>query len=244
MSAVPAAPGRLDVRVYGLVQGVGFRPFVHGLARGLGLTGWVRNDGRGVHIQVQGVDGSLRRFLDGVQRGPSPLALVERIEVDAIGPCAETGFDILDSERGRAPAAAIGPDTAVCQACLDELFDARDRRYRYAFLNCTACGPRYTITRALPYDRECTSMAPFALCPACRAEYDTPGDRRFHAEAAACPECGPRLALLDPHGAALALSDPVAAAVAALRDGAIVAIKGLGGFHLACDAGNAARSEE
>jgi hydrogenase maturation protein HypF len=228
---------RLEVR--GIVQGVGFRPFVYRLANELELDGWVRNDAAGVTIELEGdnarVDQMARRLRD---EAPS-LARVDLIVRHSCEPQEPPpGFAILASGRGRA-ATAIGPDTTVCADCLNELFDPADRRYRYPFINCTNCGPRYTITKALPYDRASTSMASFAQCARCAAEYRAPLDRRFHAEPNACPVCGPRLALLDATGATMAIADPIVAAVTALLRGEIVAIKGLGGFHLACDARNA-----
>ncbi|CAO3452982.1 Acylphosphate phosphohydrolase (EC 3.6.1.7) / [NiFe] hydrogenase metallocenter assembly protein HypF [Azospirillum argentinense] len=220
---------RLRLRVRGQVQGVGFRPFLHGLAHRLALTGWVLNDGAGVLAEVQG--DALERFLAALAEDAPPLARIDAIETDAIpAQPDETGFAILASQRG-AVSTGIAPDAAVCPACLAELFDPADRRYRYPFLNCTHCGPRFTITRALPYDRPQTAMAGFPLCPDCAAEYADPADRRFHAQPTACPACGPRL------------SHPIAEVLAALRDGRIVAIKGLGGFHLACDAFDAAAVE-
>ncbi|MGY0791109.1 carbamoyltransferase HypF [Azospirillum argentinense] len=220
---------RLRLRVRGQVQGVGFRPFLHGLAHRLALTGWVLNDGAGVLAEVQG--DALERFLAALAEDAPPLARIDAIETDAIpAQPDETGFAILASQRG-AVTTGIAPDAAVCPACLAELFDPADRRYRYPFLNCTHCGPRFTITRALPYDRPQTAMAGFPLCPDCAAEYADPADRRFHAQPTACPSCGPRL------------SHSIAEVLAALRGGRIVAIKGLGGFHLACDAFDAAAVE-
>ncbi|PWC89427.1 carbamoyltransferase [Azospirillum sp. TSH100] len=214
---------RLRIRVRGRVQGVGFRPHVHALARRFGLTGWVLNDPKGVLIEVQGT--ATDAFRAALTVEAPPLARIDGVEWDAIVPIVgEDRFVIRHSEASGAIATGIGPDAAVCPACLAELFDPADRRYRYAFLNCTHCGPRYTITRRLPYDRPQTAMAGFPLCPECSVEYGDPADRRFHAQPTACPVCGPRL------------SHPPEDILAALRAGSIVAIKGLGGFHLACDA--------
>ncbi|UKJ74650.1 carbamoyltransferase HypF [Azospirillum brasilense] len=220
---------RLRLRVRGQVQGVGFRPFLHGLAHHLALTGWVLNDGAGVLAEVQGE--TLERFLTALAKDAPPLARIDAVEAEdcPIRP-DEAGFAILASRHG-AVTTGVAPDATVCPACLAELFDPADRRHRYPFLNCTHCGPRFTITRALPYDRPQTAMAGFPLCPACAAEYADPADRRFHAQPTACPACGPRL------------SHSIEEVLAALRGGRIVAIKGLGGFHLACDAFDAAAVE-
>lgn len=229
---------RLHVR--GQVQGVGFRPFVHRLAAELGLEGWVRNDAAGVEIEVQGADPALERFVARLQTELPPLARIEAIACDALNPKGEEGgFHIVASGIGEV-CTGITPDAATCPACLGELFDSGDRRYRYPFLNCTHCGPRYTLTAALPYDRPNTAMARFAQCPACAREYDDPADRRFHAQPNACPACGPRLTLCDSDGAPIACDDVIAETLRRLRSGAILAIKGLGGFHLVCDARNAA----
>lgn len=214
---------RLRIRVRGRVQGVGFRPHVHALARRFGLTGWVLNDPQGVLIEVQGA--ATAAFRTALSDEAPPLARIDSVDSEAVPPLpGEGSFAIRHSESAGAITTGIGPDAAVCPACLAELFDPADRRYRYAFLNCTHCGPRYTITRRLPYDRPQTAMAGFPLCPDCMAEYKDPADRRFHAQPTACPTCGPRL------------SHPPEDILAALHDGRIVAIKGLGGFHLACDA--------
>ncbi|MEO1089529.1 MAG: carbamoyltransferase HypF [Pseudomonadota bacterium] len=221
--------GRMRVRVRGVVQGVGFRPFVHALAERHGLAGWVRNDGEGVVMEVEG--GRLAAFVEAIRGEAPPLARIDALDVAPLARGGTTGFEIVLSADDCAARTMIGADVAVCDACLEELFDPTDRHYRYPLLNCTHCGPRYTLTNGLPYDRVRTSMAEFPLCPECKRDYGNPRNRRFHAQPIACPACGPRLSL------------DVEVAVAALRAGEIVAIKGLGGFHLACDATNAAAVE-
>jgi hydrogenase maturation protein HypF len=236
----PAVPlrERRRLAVRGIVQGVGFRPFVHRLASDLALDGEVHNDAAGVTIELEGPSEALDRFETRLATEAPRLARIDAVQVAPM-PVRNgaQGFVIGTSMGGRV-STAIGPDTAICDECLAELFDPRDRRHRYAFINCTNCGPRFTITRALPYDRPTTSMAAFVQCPACLAEYTVPADRRFHAEPNACPACGPSLLLRTIDGESID-GDPIAGALALLRQGRIVAIKGLGGYHLACDARNA-----
>lgn len=230
------------IRVRGVVQGVGFRPFVFRLATQLGLHGWVRNDGEGVEIAVRGESESIRTLLQKLHSEPPRLARVAQVEfrqtaLDALGE-GWTGFSIVASRHGDT-ATGIAPDSALCADCLAELCEPHNRRYRYPFINCTHCGPRYTLTARLPYDRRNTSMAGFTQCPACQAEYEHPAHRRFHAQPNACADCGPRLSLLNARGQTIVEADIVAAAVRRLNAGEILAVKGLGGFHLLCDARNA-----
>ncbi len=224
--------GRL-FRIRGLVQGVGFRPYVWRLAHELGLTGWVRNDGAGVMATVNGENWP--KFKSRLPLEAPRLARIDAIE-DEPAEVSGDGFVILGSEPGEVKT-AIGPDAAICPECIADLCDPASRRWRYAFTTCTHCGPRYTVSRGIPYDRAQTSLAAFLLCASCRAEYTAPADRRFHAETTCCPDCGPQLKLLSADGKPLA-GDPISETLRLLRDGKIVAIKGLGGFHLACDARN------
>lgn len=225
------------LHIRGLVQGVGFRPYVWRLAGELGIAGWVRNDGDGVTLLAAGA--RLDDFLARLPREIPPLARIDAIDSAANDERPAPGFVIRDSVAG-AVRTAIGPDAAICPACIADLCDPEGRRWRYAFTTCTHCGPRYTVSAGIPYDRARTSLAAFPLCAPCTSEYTDPADRRFHAETTCCPDCGPQLQLLDEYGADLAAGgdDPIAATLALLRAGRIVAIKGLGGFHLACDARN------
>jgi hydrogenase maturation protein HypF len=227
---------RFRVRIQGIVQGVGFRPFVYQLALHCRLGGYVLNTAQGVEIEVEGSRQMLQRFLKELPKSVPPLAKITRMDTEELPPFDYKAFEIRSSEEGDQRAALISPDTAVCAECLRELFDPQDRRYHYPFINCTNCGPRYTIIRDIPYDRAKTSMSVFAMCSECAREYHDPLNRRFHAQPNACWDCGPRLWLTDAAGRALETEDPVASAASHLHDGAIVAIKGLGGFHLAVDA--------
>jgi hydrogenase maturation protein HypF len=229
---------RLRVRVEGTVQGVGFRPFVYRAATELGLGGWVLNDSRGVLIEAEGGRRALDALLERLRTGAPPLAIVDGVSEEAIGSTGELGFRITESEEGGEPEAAVSPDVATCEDCLAELMDPGDRRHRYAFTNCTNCGPRFTIVCGVPYDRPLTTMASFEMCELCRAEYEDPLDRRFHAQPNACPVCGPSLRFTDRAGLSLAEGNEpsLEAATLALAEGRIVAVKGLGGYHLACRA--------
>ncbi len=241
----PAASGRRVARaieVRGVVQGVGFRPFVWRLAAELGLDGTVVNRAGQVVIQVAGPAEAVEAFAGRLLTDAPPRARVDDVSVreaaDGRTPLPGSGFTIEESEAAASTERLFPPDIATCDDCLRELFDPADRRYRYPFTNCTNCGPRATIIDDLPYDRARTSMRSFPLCAACEAEYRDPANRRFHAEPVACPECGPRLSYRRPGDAAPAAhrEEALAAAIADLRAGRIVAVKGLGGYHLACDA--------
>ena len=220
------------------MQGVGFRPYVYRLATSLALDGFVLNDARGVLIEAEGASVAIDELLGRLAAEAPPLATVERLSTTELAPGGERGFTIAVSDDAREPAALVAPDTATCGDCLAELADPADRRFRYPFVNCTNCGPRFTIVRGVPYDRALTTMAGFAMCALCRGEYEDPGNRRFHAEPNACPACGPTARLVDSAGQPVggARGDAVAAAAGALAEGAIVAVKGLGGYHLACRA--------
>lgn len=230
---------RLRVTLHGAVQGVGFRPFVYRLAREMSLPGWVVNSASGVFIEVEGPQHRLEQFLDALCREKPPRAFIQSLEHSYLDPVGYRTFEIRESDAAGKKSALVLPDIATCPDCLREVFDPTNRRYLYPFTNCTHCGPRYTIIEALPYDRANTSMKVFAMCPRCRHEYEHPEDRRFHAQPNACPECGPVLELWDAGGGTLARHHDALLRVAdAIRDGRIVAIKGIGGFHLVVDARN------
>ena len=232
--AIPNPPIRARAHVSGLVQGVGFRPFVWREATLRGLSGWVSNDESGVVLEAEGAPETVAAFLAAL-REPPALARVDAIAATALPVLGPGPFEVRISDATGRRTARVPADTATCPACLAELRDPADRRHGYAFTNCTQCGPRYTIVTSVPYDRARTTMAGFPLCDACRAEYTDPANRRFHAEPVCCPTCGPQLRLVDRGGAPLP-GDPVAATAALLRAGAVVAVKGLGGYHLAVDA--------
>ncbi|WP_046470687.1 carbamoyltransferase HypF [Allosalinactinospora lopnorensis] len=235
---------RCRLRVEGIVQGVGFRPFVYALATRYRLTGQVGNDTQGVYVEVQGAPERVAGFrADLVSQAP-PLAVVERVKAETIACRSDNGFRIASTDSAGRRRILVPPDTATCDDCLRELFDPADRRFRYPFTNCTNCGPRLTIITGVPYDRRATTMAGFAMCPDCSAEYHDPDDRRFHAQPVCCPECGPRARLMDSDGAEAAGEDPVEEAARLLRTGHIVAVKGLGGYHLAVDAESEAAVRE
>jgi hydrogenase maturation protein HypF len=227
------------VRVEGVVQGVGFRPYVHGLAQRFGLSGRVGNDTTGVFMEVEGAEQAVSEFLAALPAQAPPLAVIEEVRTNPLAPTGEPGFHIVSSNATGRRDTLISADTATCADCLRELADPADRRFDYPFINCTNCGPRFTIVRDVPYDRPFTTMAPFAMCQACASEYHDPADRRFHAQPVCCPACGPRLRLLDAGGAELP-GEPLAAAAGLLRRGAVLAVKGLGGFHVAALASDAA----
>ncbi|HZG49154.1 MAG TPA: carbamoyltransferase HypF [Thermoleophilaceae bacterium] len=234
---------RVRARVEGTVQGVGFRPYVYRLADELGVAGHVLNDSRGVVVEVEAPSETVERFLARLAAEAPPLANVERVTAEQLEELGERGFSIRESPGAGEPRAAVTPDSATCSDCLAELFDPADRRFRYPFINCTNCGPRFTIVRNVPYDRPHTTMAGFEMCPDCLAEYRDPTDRRFHAQPNACPECGPQVRLAYAGGREVAdpgARDAVEAAARALQAGAIVAVKGIGGYHLACRAGDEA----
>lgn len=226
------------IHVSGLVQGVGFRPFVYRLASTLELSGSVKNTASGVVIEVQGDIDSVEEFLVRLYSETPALAQIHHIALEELDCVEEEEFRITESRKGEPVRTLISPDVAVCDDCVREMFDPQDRRFCYPFINCTNCGPRFTIVRSIPYDRPHTSMASFPMCAACQAEYDDPHSRRFHAQPNACPECGPSLEFWNREALVPSESDPIGAAIGLLRSGQIGAIKGLGGFHLAADALN------
>ncbi|MHC4402036.1 MAG: Sua5/YciO/YrdC/YwlC family protein, partial [Planctomycetota bacterium] len=233
---------RLAITVCGVVQGVGFRPFVYNVARMRGLAGWVRNEADAVRIEVQGPGEAVEAFCRALANDHPPQVQIDSLEVSqtACHDEATDTFEIRPSAAEGTPRPAIPADLATCGACLAEIHDPPERRHAYPFANCTNCGPRWSIIEKLPYDRQRTTMAGFRTCPDCQAEYDDPADRRFHAQPIACPQCGPRLELLDPRGGKVASGGKaLGEAAAAVRGGRILALKGLGGFQLVVDATDA-----
>ncbi len=233
------ARSRRGITVRGVVQGVGFRPFVYTTAAELSLSGRVANDSSGVRVEIEGAPADLDEFMRRLRDSPPPLAVIESIEQCELAVRGGTGFHIADTARDTGGRTLASPDVAICADCVAELSDPGNRRYRHPFVNCTNCGPRFTIIAGLPYDRDRTSMADFAMCAACAREYADPADRRFHAQPIACPECGPALSYSGPGG-----GDPITAARNLLCAGGILAVKGIGGYHLACAAGDAAAVNE
>jgi hydrogenase maturation protein HypF len=229
-----------SIRVRGVVQGVGFRPFVYRLARANTLAGWVLNGEEGVEIYLEGAEPGLRAFVQDLRTQPPPAANISEIEVCRVRPQGLNDFTIRESERRERPTVRISPDLPVCDACLKELFDPTDRRYRYPYINCTNCGPRYTVVLGLPYDRPNTTMQGWPLDSYCDEEYRDPSNRRFHAQPVACRACGPDYSLHVGDDAVLGGDESIRKAVQLFEDGSILAVKGLGGYHLACDASNAA----
>ncbi len=227
---------RRHLDISGLVQGVGFRPFLYNLATGEGLTGWVRNNFGGVELEIQGESSRVISFLDNLSPKAPPAAVIDSVIVTEIPSVPETEFVILNSEFGAVSGSPL-PDQGICQECLEELSRRDDRRYRYSLNSCTVCGPRFTIMDGLPFDRQRTSMAKFKLCPKCQAEYFSPANRRFHGQTIACPDCGPGLWFTNPQGE-MVPGDPLLQAGQLLQNGGIVGIKGVGGYHLACSALN------
>ncbi|WP_006241931.1 carbamoyltransferase HypF [Mycolicibacterium tusciae] len=229
---------RLRVLVHGVVQGVGFRPFVYACAAALGLAGSVRNTSAGAVIEIEGDSADVDDFLNRLRDNPPPLAVIESLDIQSIPVIGGTGFTIADTTRTAGARTLTSPDVAMCADCAGEQRDPGDRRYRHAFINCTNCGPRFTIIGSLPYDRASTTMAPFPMCADCAREYDDPADRRFHAQPICCPDCGPSLSYCDGLGRRMPGESGLREARRVLRDGGVLAVKGVGGYHLACDAGN------
>ena len=239
---MPYAPDitteRRRLHVNGIVQGVGFRPFVYRLARACSLAGFVNNSSDGVLIEVEGDPHKVDVFCVRLKAEAPSLARIVACRSEPMAPAGDDAFVIRTSRRQTLPATLIAPDVGLCDDCLRELFDPADRRYRYPFINCTNCGPRYTIVERIPYDRPFTSMRVFPMCVDCEREYHDPADRRFHAQPNACPVCGPRVTLHGNTGRRIETRDPIETATALLWDGNVVALRGLGGFHLAVDARN------
>ena len=232
----------VGIHVNGIVQGVGFRPFIFGLAHKYELTGWVRNTSSGVDIELDGPKNKLESFIQSLDTEAPPLAYIDEVKIQWKLPNGYSHFQIEHSETVQDAFQPISPDVSICPDCLREMFDPSDRRYKYPFINCTNCGPRFTIIKDIPYDRPKTTMAPFEMCVDCAREYADPLDRRFHAQPIACPVCGPQVWLEFKMGSngGVDPTNPIEKTQGLLKEGKIVAVKGLGGFHLACDATNQA----
>jgi hydrogenase maturation protein HypF len=226
---------RNSIEITGIVQGIGFRPFVYNLALTHSIRGWVLNNEKGVLIDAEGDDGSLEHFIEALTALAPPLARIETLNARVLEPRGYSNFEIRQSKGASEGFTLISPDVATCDACLAELFSPGNFRYRYPFINCTLCGPRFTIIKDIPYDRHKTTMLPFTMCPVCRKEYENPVDRRFHAQPNACPACGPSLRLVDRNGESVA-GDVLERTLDLLMQGSIIAVKGIGGFHLVCNA--------
>ena len=227
------------LHITGVVQGVGFRPFIYQLARRYHLKGYILNDTSGVSIEIEGSEHTINSFIEALQDELPPLARIDSLVRNTGEYTGYNSFKIVQSEEANDKTTLVSPDIAICEQCLTEMNDLDDRRYDYPFINCTNCGPRYSIMETLPYDRPHTSMRSFTMCEACNHEYHNPMDRRFHAQPISCHECGPRLKLLDnTHKVLAEAEDALFLAVQRIQKGGIVAVKGLGGFHLLCDATN------
>jgi len=227
---------RFSINVSGIVQGVGFRPFIYSLAKKYSLKGFVLNNTLGVKIEVEGEREKMKSFLSEIKTSAPPLAVIQRIKYEKLAPLGYAAFEIRKSRKEKEELVPISPDISICHDCLRELFDPGDRRFGYPFINCTNCGPRFTIIQDIPYDRSRTTMKIFRMCPDCQVEYEDPLNRRFHAQPNACPVCGPQVMLLDVEGRKAQVADPIKEVADLLKRGYVIAVKGLGGFHLACDA--------
>jgi len=230
---------RIHIAIRGAVQGVGFRPFIYKLANELNLSGYVLNNSSGVFIEAEGSEPNLRNFLLRIEADKPKLSVITSLEHSFLDRVGYSKFEIKESQENEDISALILPDIAVCDDCLKEMFDPEDRRYLYPFINCTNCGPRFSIIESLPYDRPSTSMKNFKMCDKCREEYENPSDRRFHAQPIACPDCGPQLFLWDENGNIISeKQSTLKQTVKLIRQGKIIALKGLGGFQLIVDATN------
>ncbi|MDD2356983.1 MAG: carbamoyltransferase HypF [Thiovulaceae bacterium] len=235
--SVESISKRVQVRVKGIVQGVGFRPFVYQLALKEELCGFILNDSNGVSIELQGESAAIERFLHTLRKNPPPLSRIDSLHVEELPTANTIGFTILESQKNSSVFTMISPDISLCETCKMEMQDPHNRRYMYPFINCTDCGPRYTIIRSLPYDRKNTSMKKFTMCKECQTEYEDPSNRRYHAEPISCFNCGPTLALLNRDGKQIATSsEAITITCKLIKEAKIVAIKGIGGFHIVCDA--------